>query len=354
MKYPIIKYDTVFCKFTKLHNFRHDRNQQLFSRSGRLPADRLHRRGVPPHRVRSSDGMGFRMLKLDLGRSSPVFQDMLSFPQPPSDAASGDELPVVALSESRDVLELLLPFCFLDATPALHTLEDACKVIEPARKYDIKRAIDVALATAIHIAEKDPFRVYAYACLYKIDTVAKTAARLCMRLTLEQLECHNCSGDVLALLSALDHHLLLTYRDDCAQAVSHALNQWASYLPGGPAEAREWCECTRREPGTYREPGIPAGYHISPWWDHFLINRNCDLQRCSWEGLLQENDALEAFFHWHSRNGGAPCVHDNAVVMRRIERFFPILRSQVSAAIDKVSLITSPAALLDHRTVSAV
>ena len=61
--------------------------------------------------IRSSDGGDFRMFKIDLVRASPVFSDLLSLPQPPIGTNPDDYmdgLPVVRLSESPDVLNIVL------------------------------------------------------------------------------------------------------------------------------------------------------------------------------------------------------------------------------------------------------
>ena len=57
--------------------------------------------------IRSSDGTDFRMFKVDLSRSSTVFQDMFSFPQPSAEGEPETGLPVVDVSETKFCLPVL-------------------------------------------------------------------------------------------------------------------------------------------------------------------------------------------------------------------------------------------------------
>ena len=72
--------------------------------------------------IRSSDGVDFKMLKVDLSRTSSVFEDTLSIPQPTEIDRTNphkDGLPVIELSEARDVLDTLLRFCMPGHPPSL-------------------------------------------------------------------------------------------------------------------------------------------------------------------------------------------------------------------------------------------
>ncbi|EKM51012.1 uncharacterized protein PHACADRAFT_262958, partial [Phanerochaete carnosa HHB-10118-sp] len=72
--------------------------------------------------LRSSDSKDFPMYKVDLARSSPVFETMFSLPQPDlSDSQSELEsgLPIIELSETADVLQVLLRFYLPRPTPVL-------------------------------------------------------------------------------------------------------------------------------------------------------------------------------------------------------------------------------------------
>ena len=79
--------------------------------------------------LRSSDGAESRMHKLDPSRASPVFESMLSLPQPTDERAvdrSRDGLPVVRMTETAAVLEAVLRFCVPGPPPGLSNL--ACSI----------------------------------------------------------------------------------------------------------------------------------------------------------------------------------------------------------------------------------
>ena len=111
----------------------------------------------------SSDGVGFKVFKADLIRSSPFFRDMFSLPQPVSSIDPNsyiDGLPVVVLSESGVVLDALLRCCTFGVTPNLKTLEDAAAILGPAEKYQLASAEATAVATLMRVTEAEPIRAY--------------------------------------------------------------------------------------------------------------------------------------------------------------------------------------------------
>lgn len=79
--------------------------------------------------VRSTDGVDFRMFKVDLSRSSSVFGDMFSLAQPLGDCEVG--LPVVPLTETSDVLALVLPFCISTPPPPCRRSRTRAKSLNP-------------------------------------------------------------------------------------------------------------------------------------------------------------------------------------------------------------------------------
>jgi hypothetical protein len=61
--------------------------------------------------IRSSDFVDFRVHKSVLVMTSPFFKDLLSLPQP-SDSETVDGLPVVQLSESSELLNILVSILY--------------------------------------------------------------------------------------------------------------------------------------------------------------------------------------------------------------------------------------------------
>ncbi|KAI0046372.1 hypothetical protein FA95DRAFT_1494157 [Auriscalpium vulgare] len=140
--------------------------------------------------LRSSDDMHFRVSKTILAIASPIFADMFSL-SPPLKAEAVDEtyhgLPVVPMAEDAATLDLLLRWCYPVRPPKLTTLEDVRRLAEVSRKYLIDAfvdAIDDALRACL---VNDPVGVFAVAFTYKLDEIARTAARAALRVPLPEV-----------------------------------------------------------------------------------------------------------------------------------------------------------------------
>ncbi|EIW58566.1 uncharacterized protein TRAVEDRAFT_84885, partial [Trametes versicolor FP-101664 SS1] len=99
---------------------------------------------------RSSNGVEFRVHKAILSEASPVFESMLTPPQPSatpsnpsisgSQATAPAELPVVDMSDPSEVLDRLLRLCYPpseDPDPAPPSPREIARLIQTARKYDM-------------------------------------------------------------------------------------------------------------------------------------------------------------------------------------------------------------------------
>lgn len=97
-----------------------------------------------------------------------------------------DGLPVVLVEEKSGTLEKLLQFCYPVAAkdiPDLTTLEDVQSLLGAAIKYEmgglehrVKRAL-----VAPEFGEKEPLRVFAIACRFKLDDEIQIAAKYTLR-----------------------------------------------------------------------------------------------------------------------------------------------------------------------------
>ncbi|TFY73524.1 hypothetical protein EWM64_g10489 [Hericium alpestre] len=112
--------------------------------------------------LRSSDLVDFYVYKLILTKSSPVFRDMFSVPQPASDVTGPRNLPIIPLSETAADLAMVLTFCCPMQRPVL-TLQKALIVLRIAEKYAMdwlyKEMKDLLKQPAM--AREDPVRVFA-------------------------------------------------------------------------------------------------------------------------------------------------------------------------------------------------
>ena len=196
--------------------------------------------------IRSADGIDFRVFKIDLIRSSPVFKDMMSLPQSPDSRARDehrDGMPVVPVSESAYTLTLFLRFCAVGSSPALESFADVIDVMAPARKYQPAAIERSAALTLISLAEAEPVRAYALGCVYGMEDVARAAALYSLRHPPTALV--EKASPELDLASAQDLRRLLDYRHKCAKAVSSYMSSWTN--PGCGSEIQDWDVCQTRE-----------------------------------------------------------------------------------------------------------
>lgn len=93
--------------------------------------------------IRSSDGQGFHMYKIDLARSSPVFEGMFALPQPSTPKGEPtEEVPTIHVSETAEILHILFRFCLPHSTPMLDDLSLTARVLEGAEAANINLAED--------------------------------------------------------------------------------------------------------------------------------------------------------------------------------------------------------------------
>lgn len=122
--------------------------------------------------IRSADGSEFRMFKIDLTRTSPVFKDLLSIPQPPPATNPGDYqdgLPVVPFSEPSELLRVFLQWCMPGLRPP-PSLDNVVALTEAGRKYELGILVEECRATLLHEAEQQSVRIYALSCILTSKT----------------------------------------------------------------------------------------------------------------------------------------------------------------------------------------
>lgn len=125
--------------------------------------------------LRSSDNVDFHVRKAILIEVSPIFEDMFSLPQPRADSSV---IRPIFMEENSRVLYILLRLCYplLHRAPADIQLEDICSVLEAATKYDMDIAKELMSCSLRKFTEAQPLRVYAIACLLKLESEAQYAA----------------------------------------------------------------------------------------------------------------------------------------------------------------------------------
>lgn len=127
--------------------------------------------------LRSCDLVDFRVRGHILIEASPVFESMLSLPQPQTGTEIPDT-PVVDLSEDSGTIETLLRICYPIRNPALdRPLHELEAFLRAAMKYDMELPVIVLTDCVLACAEHTPLPVWALACRLQLEDVARHAAR---------------------------------------------------------------------------------------------------------------------------------------------------------------------------------
>lgn len=226
--------------------------------------------------LRSSDNVDFRFSKSLLSLASSVFETMFKLPRSldmESKDLVVDDLPVVLVEEKSGILEKLLRFCYPVAAkdiPDLTTLEDVQSLLGAAVKYEmegleqhVKRAL-----VAPEFGGKEPLRVFAIACRFKLDDVIQIAAKY----TLDQPILERPYIAELEFITGGHLHQVQTYYADCAEAAKGVgINLcWLkehSFVWFRFQERSRRCSCVEKSIGV----GNPAvTVWAMQWWRDYL------------------------------------------------------------------------------------
>ncbi|KAF7968706.1 hypothetical protein HWV62_29666 [Athelia sp. TMB] len=191
--------------------------------------------------LRSSDNVDFRVFKLFLSFGSPFFEDLFSLPQSASGGSeTRDGLPVVPVSETANILQMLLAMCYpMGAVdqPVLDKLEEVDLLLDAAIKYGIERVEKKVRGALVAppCLRGNEVRVFAIACRHKLEVEAKVAARASLEQPIMEME----SGPELKLLSADIFFRLLKYHQACVKAARAAANKLVP--PKSNATISQYC-----------------------------------------------------------------------------------------------------------------
>ncbi|KAG6811932.1 hypothetical protein H0H92_005161 [Tricholoma furcatifolium] len=118
----------------------------------------------------------FHVHRSILAAASPFFYDMFMLPQDPS---VSHELPIITVSETRDVLDALLKFVYPVEDPVIHSLDDLLPILTAASKYDFMGVLETLkkLLVSPEFAKADPTRVYAIASRFDLEDEARIASK---------------------------------------------------------------------------------------------------------------------------------------------------------------------------------
>ena len=242
--------------------------------------------------IRAAGTRDFRVHKSILSLVSPVFRDMFTLPQLPTDTP--DILPHVDVNESAETWEHILRTIYPMPNSIIDNVYNLESLFLTAMKYEMQSVIDIhkiSLENRVFIRE-DPLRLYAIACSCGFVDQAKYVARNAELPTV--MRCAS-AGDLRGLTVGTYHNLIsfLTRRDgQLHQVLSRAR------VPGGFG-----CTCNK--------PHVDTLYNS--------IKENLKAVRFSTEEIYLK--ALEDRLRTrHLGCGGASCSVGDSEIRGFIER----------------------------------
>lgn len=280
--------------------------------------------------LRSSDNVDFPMLKINLIQSSPLFESMFSLPQPTNPESVDEQkngLPLVPLTETGDVLDVLLRFCIPRTPPQLTDLRGISQVAEGAKKYQIEWASETARQALGAFAEKEPVRVYAIACRFGFEEEARLAARRTLLQPL--LTTLSCDVEELDSLSAQKFRRLLKYQETCKD---HVLKRVSSYPWLSSFTTKIWeSSCCGRQVAYI--DSLNRKWNVQAWWEQYMRRLVERLKADTDERVISAEDVLLAFL----RSSTTPCHTCVSLAPVSLTFFAQKMAAEVRTAIDQVS-----------------
>ena len=120
----------------------------------------------------------FRVHKFILSLASPVFKDMFAFPQPPNQTSNEQQIPIVDVPETPEVIDMTLRLIYPGVEPPkIAGLSTLSALFSAADKYDIASIYPVLRDTLKASLPRQPFGAYAVACRFGFSEEAKEAAK---------------------------------------------------------------------------------------------------------------------------------------------------------------------------------
>jgi hypothetical protein len=125
--------------------------------------------------LRSSDGKEFRVHRLILSISSPIFQGMFGLPQP---TESLPKISNIDIPETSDILQPFLQYLYPRSPPDISDISMWAALYAIADKYGTEVVTDLLRDALIpRFLEASPLRVYALASCWGFEEEAKIASR---------------------------------------------------------------------------------------------------------------------------------------------------------------------------------
>jgi len=190
--------------------------------------------------IRTAGTYDFRVHRFILSLVSPIFKDMFTVPQPPTD--NPETLPRIDLDESAETWENILRTIYPMPNPIVDDIDDLESLLLTAIKYEMRAVIDTHKPCFENRAflRAEPLRLYAIACACGLDEQAKYVAKNAELLTVVR---RSWSGELRGLTLA-SHHRLITFLVERDNELYPILEKgWVSFC--------SYCDCLTGRKGLY-------------------------------------------------------------------------------------------------------
>ena len=163
-----------------------------------------------------TDSRDFRVHKLLLSLTSPVFHEMFRLPQPPSETSA---IQTVDMHESPRALEVVLRFIYpSENTPVVNDLTLLSEALVAADKYDIAVARTRLRRSFEELARTEPLKVYAIARRIGYENEMKIALSHSTSIHLPSL---TELPKEFESMSAAEYHSLIRFHDRYRKGVAN-------------------------------------------------------------------------------------------------------------------------------------
>ena len=202
----------------------------------------------------------FRVHKVFLSFSSPVFRDMFAIPQPIT--AAPDGIDVVDVTDPPRALELILRYMYPSASsPVIHDLTTLLEALVLADKYDVEVARPRLRSSLREFTATEPLRIYAIACRLELEEEMKAASTHTTSIHLPGL---TALPDEFKLIPATEYHRLILLHSRYRKSVEKFADLAIQQAPRQPGRQSAWAvpahDFARENIAGIIKGGIPLNY----------------------------------------------------------------------------------------------
>lgn len=275
--------------------------------------------------LRSSDNIDFRVFKLLLSLASSFFKDMFMLPQASEGVNSNktrDDLPIIQVTEMGRTLQSLLSLCYpmaaADVTIApLDTFEEVDMLLAAAIKYNMERVEKWLRGRLISspFIDRDPVRVFAVACRFRLREEAEIAAKHAARQPILERP----YGPELEYMTGGQLYQLQRYQAECHNAVKKVATSF-EWIDRGYFV---WFQCGQA--GNTMDIGSEDADTMqtvqrSNWWISYMENVAKLLEKDACGAVAQSTDVVDKALRESSKCAG--CRKKAHTDMREFSRLF--------------------------------